>query len=388
MRILSNTQSVAARQLTLVALVESIAAVSVSLWLAIKFGTLAHVATGACLAPLLLMRSRESVERGQRWFARIAPTAPTDDDPTKHAWVFLRILAYSFVVRVLATARHPIKGIRAIPENWTRVVLCTDIRTPLELVPGCGTVAETLRESAFDKDSSSWGFLLFSTAICGLIAAAIDTWARDWTANVPWHVFTWILEAIFLISTLLFGIGLMCYVIAYVYRFSLKSTAVIWLPIIYVVRAGYDESLPLLLRLKEIQVSAIWNLIRAISWITILLLACKIILLPNAIDWWNSHSWAEILNVYVMPNRIHPWHVAAGLNSLIALLGYYYFLERAPRLIKAGAWSEGSITTGLRVFTFTRGVISIYTIAVGIYLTVVAALSMKWPQWSWNVVPW
>ena len=37
----------------------------------------------------------------------------------------------------------------------------------------------------------------------------------------------------------------------------------------------------------------------------------------------------SIKRSYVMPNMIHPWRVATGLNSMIALCGYYYFLDGA-----------------------------------------------------------
>jgi len=85
--------------------------------------------------------------------------------------------------------------------------------------------------------------------------------------------------------------------------------------------------------------------------------------------------------------QIHLWHVATGINSLIALAGYYYFLEPAPRNLLRGVWTEHVITRGLRTFTFVRGLISIYTIFVGILLTISAASFVRWPEWSWQFLP-
>lgn len=95
------------------------------------------------------------------------------------------------------------------------------------------------------------------------------------------------------------------------------------------VRTTYDRTLSLPAQLEEMRQAAIWKIIRGISWVTLALLAAKIVILPTVIDWWNSQMWTKVLTVYVMPNMIHPWRVATGLNSMIALCGYYYFLDPA-----------------------------------------------------------
>jgi hypothetical protein len=168
----------------------------------------------------------------------------------------------------------------------------------------------------------------------------------------------------------------------------LKSTAIIWLPLVYVAHTTFDKTVPLSVQLQEIRKSALWKLIRVISWVTIALLVFKVVILPTMIDVWNSQPWAGVLNIYVMPNEIHPWHIATGLNSAITLLGFYYFLDRAPRRIFEGVWKEAGVLRTLQIFIFVRGMISMYTISVGLYLTVIAAERMKWPAWSWRIVPW
>lgn len=388
MRVLSTPQSIAQREPTIFALGESLAAIAISLGIAIHFETLAHIAIGACLAPFLLMRSPASIELGRRWFTRVALKKPGVDDPFRMIWNFLKILVASVLIKILATIRHPLKGFRAIPTNWAQVVLCTDINTPVELVPGCGPVRETLRKCAYEEEMSNWGLLLFGAIFAGLLVAAMHVWVRHWFSSVIWRGLVWFLEAVFIFSALAFALGLGCYLVGYLYRLSLKSTALIWLPLLYVVRTTFDETLTLRTRLEEIRESALWKLIRLISWLTLALLTAKIVVLPAVIDWWNLQRWTQILNVYVMPNQIHTWHIAAGLNSLVALAGYFFFLERAPRYMLDGAWTERTVALGLQTFRFVRVVISTYTISVGLYLTFVAARSMKWPSWSGEVVPW
>jgi hypothetical protein len=310
MHIRSTQESIANSEPSVLALIETLAAIAVSAGIAIRFDTLAHVAVGACVAPFLLMRSRESVGLGVRLFSLVVPTEPSYGDPILPGWLFFRTLVLSVVIKIIATIRHPIKGIQAIPSNLARVVLCTDIDTPVELVPGVGQVKDTLNNCVYAKeDGSSFGVMCIIIIPCVMIASEIHFLIRPWFSNYIWLCLTWFLEGCLLIFALVFALGLACYIVAYLYRFSLKSTALIWLPLVYVVRTTYDHTLSLPTQLEEMREAALWKLIRFISWFTLALLAAKIVILPNAIDWWNSQTWTKVFNVYVMPNEIHTWHL-------------------------------------------------------------------------------
>jgi hypothetical protein len=383
MRIWSTEQSVAKNEPTIMALAETLLAVAISVGIAIRYQTLTHVALGACIAPFLLMRSPESVALGVRWFNYVKPKQLSESaNPFFVGWAYLRILVSSVVVKIAATVRHPVKGVQSIPANWVRVVLCTDLRTPVELVPGVGPAQKTLSEITTYRRGSSFSFLLLATIVtAGLVVATrylsrSDSWFASWLEGLITPVAT------------IFALGLACYVVAYLYRLSLKSTALVWLPLVYVVRATFDNTVKLSVQLDEIRRSALWKLIRILAWITLALLAWKILILPNAIELWNSQPWTRILNVYVMPDEIHPWHLATGLNAAITLFGFYYFLDRAPRRLREGIWNESPVLRGVQIFTFIRGTISIYTIFVGLLLTVRAAQSMNWPAWSGKLIPW
>lgn len=387
MKIMSTRYSVEKGELTILSLCESAIAMSISLGLAVYFDTLQHLAIGTCLAPLILLRSGDSAHLGKRWFEKGLPRKPKRDNLFLVPFVYLRVLLWSNIVRILATLRHPIKGIRSLPDNWTRVVLCTDVVSPVELVPGSGAVEKTLRQVSYDEEFQSWRALLFGVVFAGLVTL-FGHWMKSWFSGELWFFVTQIFFGGGIFAGFVWALGLFCYVVVYLYRISLKSTALIWLPLIYIVRTTFDESLSLPARLDEIRLSALWKIIRLVSWITLLLLTAKVVILPNCIHWWNSQPWTSVLNVYVMPNQIHTWHIAAGLNALIALVGYYAFLERAPRFLSEGAWHPRGVAVALQVFSFVRGIVSLYTITVGIYLTVTAALGMAWPRWSGEVFPW
>jgi hypothetical protein len=146
---LSSRLPAGTSQPTMAAIVESIAAVAISFGLAIHFETIVHIAVGACVAPLLLMRSAESEALGKRWFSRIK--VGSSDSAGGTARTLIKFLSASIAIRVLATARYPVRGIRSLPNNWYRVILCTDVVTPLEFVPGSGTIRNVLSGSWYSK---------------------------------------------------------------------------------------------------------------------------------------------------------------------------------------------------------------------------------------------
>lgn len=388
MRTWSTEESVAKNEPTIMALAEALLALAISVGIAIRYETLTHIAFGACIAPLLLMRSEKSVALGVRWFNHIKPKKPAKDDLLSRGWRYLRILISSVVIKTAATASHPIKGVQNIPTNWLRVVFCTDLKTSVELVPGLGPARETLKNSTTNERQSGFAYLLGSLMGGIVFSSAIHYWIEPWIDSNYWKIPWQMLSLAFLSSTVVVALGLACYFVAYLYRLSLKSTAIIWLPLVYIVHATFDQTIRLPVQLGEMRRSALWKLIRFLSWLTLALLAWKIFVLPNVIELWNSQSWTKVLNVYVMPNEIHPWHVATGLNSAIALIGFYYFLDRAPRRLREGIWNESTVLHGVQIFTFIRGAISIYTIFVGLLLTVRAAQFMHWPTWSGKLVPW
>lgn len=374
---------------TYAALAETAVATAASLAIAIYFDTLMHVAVGIILAPLLLLRSPESEKLGKLWYSgffRGLKHPPIPPDLVLSQMVFRGI-----GIRILATARYPIRGIRYIPQNWWRIVFCTDLTSPLELVPECGTIRDNHLalypgNDRIDPIPPLYGMII---AFFAYVALLYGIYRASFLFNgLIWQVFCIILSLPILYVAFASAWYMAAYVIAVMYSFSIKATAVVWLPLIYTVHITYDETRPLKMRIEDIRLSALWKLIRAISWGIVLFLVVKVVVLQHVIIWWNSIPGKDVLNVYVMPEVIHPWHIASGLNAVIALLGYYLFIDRAPSYLESRHWSASKVKRGLQIFTFIRGLISMYTITVGVYLTLVAAKTMSWPRWSGTLFPW
>ncbi len=344
------------------------------------------------MAPLLLLRSPASTMLAARWFQSAVDrfeVKANDPEQELHttAFKYAALLLCSVIVRVVATLRHPIKGVKEVPANWRRVVLCTDMKTPVELVPETGSVREILQRVVSDKGEAQQSTILIMVVTAFACGAGAHFARSIWSAWI-WLGITWFFELCWLILGALLVAGMFCHLIGWMYRFSLKSTALLWAPLLHVVKSTFDESLPLDMKLQELCVSSVWRLIRIFSWVTLFLLSLKVVILPQVIGWWNAQPWSSVLNVYVMPNEIHTWHIVAAANSVFALVGYYLFIERASRHLSAGAWSSAFVANVLQGFTFVRGFLSIYTITVGVYLTVIAAFAMDWPRWTGRIFPW
>ena len=132
MRIFSTPNSICQRKITLAALLETLAAAAISIAIAIHYGTIAHIAIGACLAPISLMRSESSVTKAREWFRALFAKAW----PLKKRIILLYIAIWSPFIRIAAPLRYPLAGIKNIPSNWFRVVFNEDVRTNAEMIPG------------------------------------------------------------------------------------------------------------------------------------------------------------------------------------------------------------------------------------------------------------
>ena len=71
MRFHSTLESVKNREMTVLAILETVAAVSLSIWLATRSGSLFYIVVATLLAPFLLLRTGESTKLGLRLFAPI-----------------------------------------------------------------------------------------------------------------------------------------------------------------------------------------------------------------------------------------------------------------------------------------------------------------------------
>lgn len=154
MRLWSSDESVERGEVSLLAVLETIAAVALTIYLAVRepitlpwlgwqvFGDWTHVVVAATIAPFLLLRTEKStnlavtfIDRAYKLVAR-----PDMSEVVFLGLVPLVILAAPLmgkaVAVVVAVARWPRTTVLAIPHNWQRAVACVDLLRLPEVVPG------------------------------------------------------------------------------------------------------------------------------------------------------------------------------------------------------------------------------------------------------------
>ena len=72
MRLVSNKESVARGEVSILAIVETLLAIALVFYLSAHFNTLRWLAVAMCVSPLLLLRTAESTRLGIEWFDRWA----------------------------------------------------------------------------------------------------------------------------------------------------------------------------------------------------------------------------------------------------------------------------------------------------------------------------
>lgn len=378
----STPQSFVNGEVTVLAIIETILAMSISVGVAVWFGTLKHIAVAACVTPLLLLRTRESVERGLRWYKKsslwwaksverscalfidwaFSPKKVMIVWVASPIWVAigsLALLLYSFVVVVIpivvraaatvtVVAVHPIRSVTNIPSNWLATSVGLDSFHPPEIMPG----------SEKDGDVS--------------FRAALRAW-HDVKGN-------FMKAPTGLLLVLLF-------IPALVYRWSLKSTALIWSPLIYVLHSTFEKGTSLLFRLESITTLGLYRVIRWYSGIVLLMFAAKLWLFfawSRLAYWWAELPGVNLLNLYVVPTEVPAWHITAVFNALVAFVIYLVADHELFKLKRDLPVSEKAVDGFIRGATFVRGLSSIYTIGCTLWVTVDAARQMPWP----GVGPW
>jgi hypothetical protein len=70
MRLISNKESVARGEVSILAIVETLLAMALAFYLSRHFNTLRWLAVAMCFSPLLLLRTEASARLGIAWFER------------------------------------------------------------------------------------------------------------------------------------------------------------------------------------------------------------------------------------------------------------------------------------------------------------------------------
>jgi len=438
----STVESAEKLEFSVLAAVESVGAVTLSLWLAWYFQTYMHLVGAIVVAPLLLLRTEESVELGLRWFGGFSEfmsrnaerfaklTGITDQGavmifysliglifiipllwfivpfyswlpitvicvfgwlllftPVKYrllnklvkyrllnkleklavtvvgvaaieAGIEVRIGVGSLIIKFAATTftcfqqlllRRSGTCLHVIPLNWYRIVLATDMAHPPEFLPG---IESRQYQILTDKISQ----LRFSR------------WMDNLTTQED--VFIKIMDIMR---------GAFLFLPALLYRWSLKSSALFYLPFLWIIGTSVqrqqlqlhlDEQLTLWRESALAMIGLIYAFI-VVIFFTIVPLCLRIKLQHLALP---QHELIDLIVPFFMTFEWEAWHVARLLGALITI-GTWFYVDKI--LIQRRFRQEVGDTEAQVIFHLLRirQLLSLFTLGCGFYVL-------------YDIIPW
>lgn len=381
----STSESAGEGRITVLACVETMLAMSVTAYIAWRTGSLLYIAVPACVAPLLLLRTPYSTEVGLKLWGRyeaLLKSIDTWHGRARESGRFVGLLslaAYSAVVfcsmlpasvcRIAAVGtaifRHPITTFGAIPRNWRRVALATDLHHPPEMVPG------------IEQGDEHVGFRL---------APVLRATTRKLNPDLPRRQRV----MLSLVHWVVLGVVLvLCFGPALLYRWSLKSTSAVYFPLLWAAFKGRRGENRAAHRVEMITTDQAERIVRWYAWVVLIFLtilpAVLAAPLQPIIARVQSAFGVEVVDFWLFTGQIKLWHVVRVFNAIITV-GLFLFADKALRRIKHGdPHSDELVHKIIGTCLFVRGFLGLY-LAAKLLHTVIT--SVDWSAVDWRIVPW
>lgn len=386
----STHESAEDLQFSVLALLETALATAAFGFVVARHGTL-YLTISSLAAPLLLLRTAESTRLGIRHSGRMGDAIWESLDRTRKlldhcpsalalplAIVALPLgIAVTFAAfcigKVTSTAwtlvRHPWTTIAAIPTNWTRHVASLDSATPPEFVPG-SSLAVRDWNLALGVDRQLLRFM-------SPVEAFLDEVRRSES---------YVEKGIS--SVLILPVLAVAVVVAVLYRWSLKGSALLFVPLVWILGSSIAVASPLD-RVDYVRNSVPSWLALAVSTAVLVTGAFKLVFnraFTQLVD--SVTLGGEFVKVWAAPAEVPVWQAASFTN---ALLGWALFL------IADGAWRTWRrhgrhppswVGAVMRAGAVLRPILSVYAIACSVYIA--ASLVEHWslPPLGTRLVPW
>jgi hypothetical protein len=384
MVIFSTPQSIKDQQVSLLAIVETSLASTFFLWIYFRFGVVSHIVVSAAFAPFLLTRTPRYSALALKF--SLGPTRilmsilhwcslTTSDKPSLVGWLklsymivlffletyflFFALLIAKFLAFLVSILTAPVDAIGSIPENWRKVVLCTDTATLPELLPGAADLpggTEMLRALPFD-----FGF-----------------WVPEAETS---SAFTWVLAIL---------VSLPILIPATLYRLSLKSTALIWSPLVWAFRPIRNEEDPFVFAKGVVSLS-FFKISRTYSALIMVLFVAKLgffLMWARLDEIFDKTPVRDLLITYLAPASMPLWHVTAMINACLTWI-IFFRAEKYIHLAENGvSVSKAAMSSFFKGTFVARNIFSIYTALCTLYIAVRLATHFNAPGLDFLLVPW
>ena len=369
MRLISNKESIARGEVSILAIIETLLAIALVFYLSAHFNMRHWLAVAMCVSPLLLLRTEKSTRMAIRAFdlhcgflrdkfksRQSKNNAESSDDSivaVLRIFVFpafwTSLILLTLLIRVVATltaaTREPMTAMRAISKNWARVNFSMDSFVPPELVP--------------EHPSITFGFLVKAESISDRIR-----------------------------HFLFFGPA---FLPALLYRWSLKATSIIYAPLVFVAHSTFGEGTDLRTKLELIKRGDLSRIRAAYGVVAIVAFLVKLMLImkwSGFAAWWNGNPITEFVALYVAPAEIPKWQLAEIANSVLAVGAMLFARHALLRYDVGHPLPEKPVKHILGFVSGLRWLLALYAILCMGYITMREAQHWHWPALGEKWLPW
>ncbi len=386
MRVYSTPESVLRNEISILAIIETVIVLFVSIFIAIYYDYYWHIAIGASLGFFLLLRTDASVSRGFTWYANFTKYRKkievgfehrikrTWAGPTYIALIVIPLIGCAaFFIKIFATVstvlQRPIYSIKEIPLNWFKIAFTIDLTHPPEILPGI----ETHRQGELKRPATpTW-------------ERFIDFYHKLLMISKPISIGSIYGMFLTIIPYILYISAFTCFFLpAYLYRFSLKSTTLIYFPLIWLIGGKTQNQKNIKLIVDDLLESKYERLKYYFSWFAIFVLTifplCLSFYWQNLI---NILSGKEVLIYFFPLEQIGSWHITRVAGALITII-LIIFADKLRIRLNHPDYSLGQVKTffiilGIRL----RVILGIWTLGCGF------SIIMSIVDWStFPIIKW
>lgn len=388
MRKHSTVESVEDREVTLLAIIETIICIVIYLAIAWRYQTFLHFAIAALFAPLFLFKTKNSVEFVQSAYVEsliqfgIAHEAgdgkkleAADGRSPWYYWVVFTVsiplvmihmmffFAWVFAIRFFSFVYFlfsaPIESIKEIPSNWYRQVFCVDFYFLPEIVPG-----ENIRGELYPEND--FGLLHVFFRHFKKISQIKERWDR---------------VEIYFIAAMWFLPCLTAYAFSLAYRIGFKATSLIYFPLVWASWWAMSDGRPIYERLSRFSVGELEKTRRAVSLVAAPIVAIYIAMLCGFIDVkevlnkLNESVWAMFIGLWLekfLSSEFWVWWVWAVAIEGILTFAIFYFADAAiAKKNGTKPWPESAVEVISSILITTRSIFSVLLFCSSVIYTAI-----------------
>ena len=211
MPLVSSYDAVRQGKISVLAIVETIVASGLSFWLAWHRNSIEHIVIASALSPFLLLRTQQSTKLTLDSLSRISQKLPE----AVVELFFVPII--KLVCMIVSVFSHPVDHVLSIPHNFYKYVFTVDFLRSPQVIPEADQIADGIHNVVFVNEVNE---------IYNIPKLLLEIAKEHTYKSIVTHI-----------------IGLVCLglvlspliILSFSFRFAVKSTALIWLPLLYII---------------------------------------------------------------------------------------------------------------------------------------------------------